>query len=398
MASLESLKIIEPATDSESSNSSSDLSDLGPLELELSRLLSPYPEHLMAVSSRPADEPFVLIGMGSCGAVYAQAGKPFVIKLSKTGDHDALWNDYTKHVNIAQCFDTWECYEVSIPACHYFVPPSEKLFFGHHPGLIGAAHETCDFPTSALVTARIPPLPARVRALLIDKYCAAHNKPWARTRTRPANNNNCLVRVYLGSTKGKTAQKPFSLRNFKLHLNHAMELQLDVRTLARGMGSALAIIHWAAETDARGVEFVLGSSSETVSLAMDPDRLAGVAPLSYTGPASRRTEDLFREVQPTKLYVLDFDQVRWMTVDREGVAQAVEAARVNDPYLPRPLQEASEEKEVWAAFVRSYLEGANTILLEESEDVLELPLVFINGLVDAERERAAVAAAGDSEG
>jgi hypothetical protein len=224
-----------------------------------------------------------------------------------------------------------------------------------------------------------------VRTLLIYKYCAAHNKPQA--RTRPANNNNCLVRVYLGSTKGKTAQKSFSLRNFKLHLNHAMELQLDVRALARSMGSALAIIHWAAETDARGVEFVLGSSSETVSLAMDPDQLAGVAPLSYTGPASRRTEDLFREVQPTRLYVLDFDQVRWMTMDREGVAQAVEAARVNEPYLPRPLQEASDEKEVWAAFVRSYLEGANTILLEESEDVLELPLLFINGLVDVERER-----------
>ena len=103
MASLESLNIIEPANDSESSNSSS---DLGPLELELSRLLSLHPEHLMAVSSRPADESFELIGMGSRGAVYAQAGKPFVIKLSKTEDHGALWNDYTKHASIAQSFDT----------------------------------------------------------------------------------------------------------------------------------------------------------------------------------------------------------------------------------------------------------------------------------------------------
>jgi hypothetical protein len=142
-----------------------------------------------------------------------------------------------------------------------------------------------------------------VQTLLIDKYCAEpNNKP--RARTRPANdNNNCLVRVYLGSTEGKktAAQKSFSLRNFKLHLNHAIELQLEVRALARSMGTALAIMHWAAETDARGVEFVLGSSCKTVSPALDSDRLEDVAPLSYTGPGSRRTEDLFREVQPTKL-------------------------------------------------------------------------------------------------
>jgi hypothetical protein len=61
--------------------------------------------------------------MGSCGAVYAQAGKPFAIKLSKTEDQDALWNDYTKHATIAHCFDAWELDGVSIPACHYFVPP-----------------------------------------------------------------------------------------------------------------------------------------------------------------------------------------------------------------------------------------------------------------------------------
>jgi hypothetical protein len=74
-------------------------------------------------------------------------------------------------------------------------------------------------------------------------------------------------------------------------------------------------------------------------------------------------------------------------MDREGAAQAVEAAQVNDPYLPRPLREASEEKEVWAAFVVSYLETAKMILLEEGEDVLDLPLMFIQGLVDMERER-----------
>lgn len=40
-----------------------------------------------------------------------------------------------------------------------------------------------------------------------------------------------------------------------------------------------------------------------------------------------------------------------------------------------------------AAFVVSYLEAANTILLQKSGDVLDLPLKFIWGLVDVERER-----------
>ena len=76
-----------------------------------------------------------------------------------------------------------------------------------------------------------------------------------------------------------------------------------------------------------------------------------VKPLSYTGPSSRQTEDLFRRVTETKLWVLDFDQVRPITMDKAGVAQAVEAARLNDPYLPKPMQATVDEKETWNAFV-----------------------------------------------
>jgi hypothetical protein len=49
--------------------------------------------------------------------------------------------------------------------------------------------------------------------------------------------------------------------------------------------------------------------------------------------------------------VLDFDQVQPITMDRAGVTQAVEAARLNDPYLPKPLQATVDEKETWNAFV-----------------------------------------------
>ncbi|KAK3294861.1 zinc finger protein-domain-containing protein [Chaetomium fimeti] len=331
------------------------------------------------------NEPFTKIGAGICGAVFARQGKSYAIKLSKTKSHKVLWNDYLMHVKIAHCFKLWEFDEVSIPACHYFAPPNESQFFAQHPGLAEAAEQVCHLPTSALVTERILPLPARVRALIIDNYCAEHIKEEARA---DAASKDCLVRVYLGSTKGKSCQQFFSLRNFKMHLNHMTELQLDIRTLAQRMGMAMALIHWAAETDGRGVEFVLGNSSKTVSRAIDPGKLCrSVKPLSYTGPHSRQTEDFFGQVAATKLWVLDFDQVQPITMDRDGVAQAVDAVRLNDPFIPKPMQATADERKTWDAFAMSYLETADVILEVEGKDVLDLPRLFIEGLVEAESQR-----------
>lgn len=77
-----------------------------------------------------------------------------------------------------------------------------------------------------------------------------------------------MVRIYLGSMAGKTGAGTtgmgmfFSLRNLKLHLNQLIELGIGIEDLARRMGVALAVMHWGAKTDARDVEFVLGSSSK----------------------------------------------------------------------------------------------------------------------------------------
>lgn len=272
---MERLGLVEVGSDTDSGPSSS---DLGSVELELNRLLSFNRETPVSAKAQ-REQPFTKIGAGTCGAVFAQPGKPYAIKLSKTKCYKVLWNDYLMHANIAQCFDLWECDEVSVPACHYFAPPNESQFFARHPGLAEAARRVCHFPTSALVTERIPPLPERVRTLIIDKYCAEHVKEEARADVA---NKDCLVRVYLGSNKGKAHQRFFSLRNFKMHLNQMTELQLDTKILARRMGMALALIHWAAETDARGVEFVLGSSSKTVSSAIDPSKLWYGFPRSLT--------------------------------------------------------------------------------------------------------------------
>jgi hypothetical protein len=390
VANLAYLSFIDTRSDSDTSLSSS---DLGRIEHELSHLLSLKCKTLARdppAQTRDGDEePFIKIGTGACGTIIAQPSQPFVVKLSKANQQEALWNDYVRHAKLAKCFGMYEFDDVSIPACHYFVPPRTPTFFQHQPGIRDAARQFFNVDTSLLVTERILPLPGRVQALLIEKYCPEHIRHAA--HVDPAN-QDCLVRVYLGSMEGRTAQQRFfSLRNFKMHLNHMVELQLDIRALARGMGMAYALMHWAAETDGRDVEFVLGSSSSVVSLARDAGKLAMVKPLTYTGPWSGRHQDLFRTVESTKLWILDFNQVRTITMDDDGVAQAVEAARVNDPYIPKPLKDSLHEREAWKAFALRYLEAADVILNGEDNDICELPLKFIKGLVQMERERQILA-------
>ncbi|KAG7287923.1 hypothetical protein NEMBOFW57_007441 [Staphylotrichum longicolle] len=391
--SLERLNLIDARSDTDSSLSSSDLS---PLDLELNHLLSlnsktpsAKPATLTPPQPQPDDDgsnepPFIKIGSGACATVLAQPGAPFAVKLSKADHQEALWNDYLRHAKLAKCF-AWHGFDdVRMPACHYFVPPWTPRFVERQPAFRDAARRCRNVPTSALVTERIPPLPPRARELLIERFCVEGVKEEAR---RDVANEDCLVRVYLGSTGGKTGQRFFSLRDLKMHLNHMMELQLDVRALARGVGMALALMHWAAETDSRDVEFVLGSSIREVSLARDAGKLDMLKPLTYTGPPSGRHEDFFRRVETTRLWVLDFDQVRPITMDEDGVAQAVDAAMANDPYIPKPLQESADEREVWKAFAVSYLEAGKVILEGEDDDVSELPLRFIEGLVEKQREK-----------
>ena len=332
---------------------------------------------------------FRKIGAGACGAIFSQDGdeNPVVIKLAKSSDHTELWNDYQMHAAIVHEFCRRDTTDVRVPECYFFVPSDRASFWDKRPELLDAAKDVCHLPTAGLYTQRIRPLPAATRELLIDKFCAPMVKDKA--RADPAN-RDCLVRVYLGSTQGKTpCGMFFSLRNFKLHLNHMTELELDTEALARRMGTALAVMHWGAKTDARDVEFVLGSSAEK-RVAVDPVSVSvpvqDLEPFPYTGPPTDDDENFF--CRTTELFVLDFNQVRTITMDDEGVAMAVEAWRLNDPYFPKPLRETEAEAErgVWEAFLSSYLDASDEIMGRPC-DGLSLAMKFILGITEVERNR-----------
>ncbi|KAK3936029.1 zinc finger protein-domain-containing protein [Diplogelasinospora grovesii] len=254
-----------------------------------------------------------------------------------------------------------------------------------YQSLKNAAEGIVNLPTAALISQRIQPLPARTRHLLIDKYCAPRIRQSA--LGDPAN-NDCLVRVYLGSMVGRANQMFFSLRNFKLHLNQMQQIQMEVEPIARGIGEAMAVMPWAAKTDARDVEFVLGTSSDFRPMGrFDADELTNLDPGTYTGPMSRVHQDFFG--RKTELWILDFNQVRKIKMDKEGVEQAVQAATINDPYLPRPLGDSEVERRAWNTFVTSYLETSERVIRKEGmeDEVMQLPVMFLEGLIDVQRKK-----------
>ncbi|KAK4196872.1 hypothetical protein QBC40DRAFT_4430 [Triangularia verruculosa] len=356
----------------------------------------------LRVSLPASTTPFVKIGAGTCGAVFAQPQSPLAFKLCKTTKHTALLNDYFNHHRIYTVF-TSSTADVFVPEPHYFVFPGHKAWAETHSSLLTTASEFVNLPTPVLVSERIPPVPAHIRHLLIDKFCPESAKEAA--RNDPAN-NDCLIRVYLGSMLGKSKearQLPvFSLRNFNLHLNQMAEIGLDYEVLARRIGYAMALLHIRCRNDAGDVEFVLGGKPTT---RRSPRALPTRFTKRDTGPESCRDEDLFQAADQVlypdlhdddevALWLLDFNRVRslrdpgsiissevgangevYLTARKASGAtyfgpkmvQTVKAARENDPYCPRygpPSQEweqplTVEERKAWKAFQEGYEEIEN---------------------------------------
>lgn len=324
---------------------------------------------------------FRKVGAGACGAIFGQHGKSLVIKLAKVSDNNELWNDYVKHKILLEQFKLHQVTSVKIPKCYGFVPRGRQEFWDNNKALVEAAQPVCHLPTHGLCTERILPLPEITRQLLIERFCAESGK--TKALHDPAN-QDCLVRVYLGSQKGRSGGMFFSLRNFKMHLNHVIELDLGVKEIASGMATALAVMHWGAKTDARDVEFALGSVTEPLP-SMSAAEIAALPPNTWTGPPSDDLEDFHH--RKTVLWLLDFNQVRTITMDAEGIATAVEAFGINDPYYPRPLQESSVAQGLWDQFVKVYLETAGRVLAEEPEEIRDLPNQFIQGVVTMEKKK-----------
>lgn len=280
-----------------------------------------------------------------------------------------------------------------VPKLFSWVPETNTEWWDKNRLLFPEISGVLPLPTPALITEHILPLPRIARQALIERYCPPEFQ--ASVRADPTN-RDCLARLYLGSRR----QRPdllspnFTLRDFNLHLDQILELELPVVLFARAMGEALAIIHWAAHVDGYDIEFVLGSEGDTgtgysedisVSLELTPE---SVLAMSSHEDLDTQMRTKFKQ-STTRVWVLDFNLCHvWpeeigLNEPDALISHLVKAFFDNDPYYPRPRREGDTERELWDAFTTTYCQTAEQIMRVAGKDqrLVDLPGKFINACV-----------------
>ncbi|OJJ05164.1 hypothetical protein ASPVEDRAFT_31571 [Aspergillus versicolor CBS 583.65] len=296
------------------------------------------------------------IGVGFCGTVWAAGDHGSAFKREDGGPDRSLLNDYNMHQRIQDHKSSMT--QIQIPICHGLLTPASKWW---HDNLdrFPDGYEPCNM----IHAQRIPPISENVRRLITERYCPPQ---LVREIMDSETNRDCLIRPYLGRrrhhTKRASRFQAFSLRNYPLHVDQMEELGIsesDITGYAQSMAEALAVMHWDAEVDGNDVEFVLAA------------------------PNDAKTTVLQREwsnvLGQHSIWLLDFDLVRTMDMEEQGVQQAVKAFLNNDPFFPRP-----DGSSIWKAFREQYLQTSKMCIGRKTGagygELHGLPDLFIDSL------------------
>ncbi|KAL9111488.1 MAG: hypothetical protein Q9227_004166 [Pyrenula ochraceoflavens] len=294
------------------------------------------------------------IGKGNCGSVWAvptESQDGHAIKREDGCDGRSLFNDFIMHRKILEQQGASTCL-VRIPRCLQYVPTENTTWWSEEIKRFPDTYEACN----ALITERIPPLPQTVRERIIDLYC-----PEALRKVIKGSNSDedCLIRPYLGRRRRLEKQSrfhAFSLRNYPLHADQIEELGLDGPYYAEAMAEMLASMYWNAHIDANDVEFVLAPAKE------------GPSPMKIL-----HSEVLGEHV----VWLLDFDCCRDMSMNEQGVEQAVRSFFRNDPFYPRPCRSNPYDQLLWNVFKTRFLRASDTFLGSKSGEA-KLPALWID--------------------
>lgn len=311
--------------------------------------------------SRPELQSINEIGVGLQGAVFEEVGEHLVFKKEKPGNENLpsnLRNEYQMHSAVSdafQCYGATTSCQVRVPRAFEFISRANENPFWNDvfPRIPSAYREYGD----VMKMERILPLPKVVRKALLAHFYG-FEKQLDSTKLEPAlgntKNKHCLVRVYLGQNTGAIAQDPISLRNFPLYLKSINDFVMDVKTLAKEIGKAYAIVHWAACVSSDDVEFVLGTSI-----------------VQKQGSDAEPPGFQHREVG---LYLLDFGQCEKVDLSHEPdvVYQSFKGAMVtgdNRLFIPN----CQSTPDLFAEFRSGYCEAGEIILakrkLEDRFDI-----------------------------
>ena len=265
---------------------------------------------------QPESRKFFSIGEGRLGRVYDWIGTARAAKICMRSDDIELRIEAAVHKLIC---DTYDLLVRGKAPVTFHVPKFYNLLVDDAAKKWWAENGT-QFPAddkskaiqghTLLLSERILPLPKVVREALIDTYFKEADR--AAAKQNPLN-RDCLIRVYLGSQR--TRFQYGILRNMPLTLAQMHILNLPLDDFASAMATALAMLHFGAKVDAHDVEFVLGTQPYAWKFT----------------PAVVNFRDRYLQ-----LWILDFNQCGEVTMDEEGMNDAVQAYFDNDPYFPRP--------------------------------------------------------------
>ncbi|KAM0237886.1 hypothetical protein ACHAP5_008837 [Fusarium lateritium] len=271
-----------------------------------------------------------------------------------------LWHDYSMSKHICEAFTLVNITGVNFPNFNSYSPRDDSKVWTDIP------HDYW-FSTNAFLTERIPPIPASLQISLGMAFSKRLNGVPV---TDELLSHDCLVHLYFGSLEGPTQHLDNGpLRNFELHLNHMIELNLDKSfyfAVVRDMATTLAVLHWAAGTAANGVKFVLGGPRE-----------------------SQRRNTTTTGYDQVFVWAYNFDEAGCIPLNESGVAMAVDAYMDNSPYYPRPFQQDPTAKYVWLVFKEAYLSVSRTIFASRDDTYWrQFPSLFIKGIEDRLRVRS----------
>ncbi|KAL9098659.1 MAG: hypothetical protein Q9163_005721 [Psora crenata] len=319
-------------------------------------------------------EKYRAIGCGTLAIVRHLPGTAYVLKHANLPNdvpsNAQLMNDAIMHKQVESAFIQYMKRPgepekppiVLIPCSLAFIQrgqPASCVAKDHNPAMEQSNEDV-------LISERIPPIPFGTRSALIARFCPLALAEIAMTQDA---NQDSLIRIYLGKRRDQPVLiESFSLRNYPLCLDQMQELGLETATYASAMGESLAILHWQADCDAKGVEFVLGGTPSPLPIWVD---------------SASRDLGRGREMAATSMWLLDFDQCHPLAVETMRVDNAVHAFFDNDPYYPRPFDGDAADQKVWLAFQETYLNTSHQILGES-----QLPDIFIDTVIQESLRRS----------
>jgi hypothetical protein len=295
------------------------------------------------------------IGRGCCGSIWALEDADWVIKRKLMHTSRSVRNDQIMHRRVIAA-DKTQTLSVRIPQS-YEILEAVDTWWDTNLSRFPSEEEAC----RSYKQERIPAVPLPIRQLLIDKYCRESLKSLTKTSKK---NEDCLIRLYTGRRRpaGCPPGMFFNLRNYGLCVDQMEELGLQPLRIAKILAETLAHCYWKAQVDANDVEFVLA--------------------LAARGGTSAPIFKLLD--QELVIWMLDYDCVRPMSQDGEGVAQAVHAYWRNDLYFPRPFAygHTDLDRELWQAFKAHFLQVSEHMLAGREqvgldEKVVDLPQEWV---------------------